>query len=121
MLLYLFINLFKDIGLIILNMNSNDNMLSFGNMLETDIKNKGFSILHSTFKEKGWHLIKNEMNWISYTKYGDETSFFDIKISTDKVIVSVPIKNSRYQFVTGFNNYYDASEFIEQKLFDYST
>ena len=101
-------------------MNMNDNMLSIGNILETDIKNKGFSILHSTFKENGWHLIRNEINWISYTKYDDETSFFDIKISKDKVIVSVPIKNSRYQFLTSFNNYYDASEFIEQKLFEYT-
>lgn len=100
-------------------MNTNDNMLSNSNILESDINNKGFSILHSVFKENGWHLIKNEMNWISYTKYGDETTFFDIKISTDKVIVSVPIKNSRYQFTTCFNNYFDASEFIEQKLIDY--
>jgi len=94
-------------------------MLSTDTILQTDIKNKGFAILHSTFKQNGWHLIKNEMNWITYTKSGDETSYFDIKIPQNKIIVSVPIKNSTHQFVTPFNSYYAASEFIEQKLLDY--
>jgi hypothetical protein len=100
-------------------MATNVNMLSTDNILQTDIKNKGFAILHSTFKQNAWHLIKNEMNWITYTKLGDETSYFDIKISQDKIIVSVPIKNSTYQFVTSFKSYYDASDFIEQKFLDY--
>jgi hypothetical protein len=100
-------------------MNSNLNILSNNNTNHTDIKNKGFIILNEMFEANGWHLIKNEVNWISYTKFGDECSSFDIKISTDKIVVSVPIKNSPYQFVTSFKSYYDASEFIEQKFFDY--
>lgn len=99
-------------------MNSNDNMLS-ENFITSDIKNIGFAILDEKFKQNGWSLIKNEINWISYTKFGDETSYFDIKILTDKIKVSVPIKNSYYQFITSFKNYYEASEFIEEKLFDY--
>ncbi len=99
-------------------MNSNDNMLSNDNH-QSNIKNKGFAILDSILKKNGWHLIKNEMNGITYTKFGDETSYFDIKILQDKIIVSVPIKNLRYQFVTSFKSYYEASEFIEQKLFEY--
>ena len=100
-------------------MNTNDNNLLSDNILQSDVKNKGFAILDSTFKQNGWHLIKNEMNWITYTKLGDETSYFDIKISQDNIVTSIPIKNSRYQFVTSFKSYYEASEFIEQKLFDY--
>jgi hypothetical protein len=63
--------------------------------------------------------VKNEKNWITYSKSEDETSFFDIKIMPDKIIVSVPIKNSVYQYVTTFKAYYEASEYIEQKLYDY--
>lgn len=100
-------------------MNTNDNMLSNDPILNSDIKNKGFAILDSTFKQHQWHLIKNELNWICYTKFGDETSCFDIKILQDKIIVSVPIKNSSYQYVTNFKSYYEASEYIEQKLNDY--
>ena len=100
-------------------MNTNANMLSNDPILNSEIKNKGFAILNAAFQENGWYLVKNELNWINYTKKGDETSYFDIKITNDKIIVSVPLKNSVYQFVSTFNNYYEASEYVEQKLFDY--
>ena len=101
-------------------MNTNDNMLLNDPVLNTPIKNKGFAILDSVFKQYQWHLVKNELNWISYTKFGDETSYFDFKILQDKIVVSVPIKNSSYQFVTNFKSYFEASEYAEQKLIDYS-
>lgn len=100
-------------------MNTNNNMLSNDQILNSIIKNKGFAILDNTFKHQKWHLIKNELNWICYTKFGDETSYVDIKILQDKIIVSVPIKNSPYQYVTTFKSYYEASEYIEQRLNDY--
>jgi hypothetical protein len=99
-------------------MNTNDNMLS-NNILKTEINNKGFAIIDATFKQYGWHLVKNENNWISYNKFGDETSCFDIKILSDKIVVSIPIKNSPYQYITTFKGYYEASEYIEQRFFDY--
>lgn len=100
-------------------MNTNDNMILNDPVLNSQIKNKGFAILDSTFKQHQWHLIKNELNWICYTKFGIETNSFDIKILPDKIIVSVPIKNSCYQYVTNFKSYFEASEYIEQKFFDY--
>lgn len=100
-------------------MNTNNNTLSNNHIINSDIKNKGFAILDTIFKERGWFLVKNELNWINYTKFGDETSYFDIKIANDKIIVSVPLKNSNYQYVTTFTSYYEASEYIEQKLIDY--
>jgi hypothetical protein len=100
-------------------MNTNGNMLSNDPVLNSTIVNKGFAILDGTFKERGWHLIKNEINWISYSKVSDESSYFDIKILADKIVVSVPIKNSSYQYVTSFKSYYEASEYVEQRLIDY--
>ena len=94
-------------------------MLTTDNILNSTIMNKGFAILDSKFKENGWHLVKNELNWISYTKFGDECTYFDIKILPDKIVVCIPIKNSSYQYITSFNGYYEASEYIEQKFFDY--
>lgn len=85
----------------------------------TDIKNKGFLILDTIFRENNWQLIKNEMNMLSYSKFGYETSSFDIKISSDKIIVSVPLKNSIYQYVTTFKNYFEASEYVEQRFREY--
>ncbi len=100
-------------------MNTHANLMLNDPILNSEIKNKGFAILDELFKKHGWHLQKNEMNWINYTKFGHETCCFDIKISTEKIIVSVPLKNSMYNFVTTFKGYYEASEYIEQKFKDY--
>ena len=100
--------------------NTNDNTVFNDNAVNATINNKGFSILDSIFKQYQWHLVKNDLNFISYTKFGDETNHFDFKILKDKIVVSVPIKNSSYQFVTNFKSYFEASEFAEQKLIDYS-
>ena len=97
-------------------MNTNDNTLTNNS---ANLKNKGFAILYSVFNKHGWRLIKNEMNWLYYSKFGDETSYFDIRILPDKIITCVPIKNSSYQYTTTFKNYYDASEYLEQRLYDY--
>ena len=113
------LNSFKAIIILIYKMNTNDNMLSTDPVLNSDIANKGFAILDSKFKENGWHLIKNDLNRISYSKFGDETSYFDIKILPDKIVVCVPIKNSSYQYVTSFTGYYEASEYLEKRLYDY--
>ena len=98
----------------------NTNVISNDPILNSEIKNKGFAILDAMFKENGWHLAKNEMNWINYSKFGDETSYFDIKLTNDKIIVSVPLKQSIFQYITTFKSYYEASEYIEQKFFDYN-
>jgi hypothetical protein len=93
-------------------------MATTSNMLTetSEIKNKGFALVSAVFKEKGWHLVKNELNWICYTKFGHETDVFDIKIDANKIHVSVPLKNSPYNFVTSFTDYFSASEYIENHL-----
>jgi hypothetical protein len=80
------------------------------------IKNKGFVLLDTLFRENGWHMIKNEANWIAYTKQGYETEYVEIKISLDNIIVSVPIKNSPFQFQTIFTSYFLASEYVETRF-----
>jgi len=93
-------------------------MSTTSNMLTDtyEIKNKGFLIVDELFKEKGWQMIKNELNWICYTKFGHETDVFDIKIDATKIHVSVPLQNSPFNFVTSFTDYFNASEYIESHL-----
>ena len=100
-------------------MSSNDNMLTTVTPT-SEIKNKGFILLDSLFKENGWHMTKNEMNLIEYTKQGHESDFFQIKLDQKNVYISVPIKNSPYQYKTSFNNYFDASEYVEKRFKDYA-
>jgi len=102
-------------------MSSNDNMLyEQYTIFNTEIKNKGFLILDEMFKSNGWHMTKNEMNNITYTKAGHETEFFDIKIDAYKVYVSIPIKNSIFQYSTSFKDYFTASEYVEQRFKDFN-
>jgi hypothetical protein len=100
-------------------MNTNDNMMSNNLITDSQLVNKESVIVDDLFRQHGWYIVKNEQNWISYTKFGDETSYFDIKFLTNSVVVSIPIKNSPCQYTTSFNNYYDASEYIEQRFLDY--
>lgn len=80
------------------------------------LKNKGFYFLETLFYQNGWHLIKNELNWICFTKPGFETEYFEIKIETNKIFVSIPIKNSKFQFRTSFKDYYSANDYIETRF-----
>ena len=85
----------------------------------TTIKNKGFLILDTMFKEHGWKLIRNEMNMICYTKIGHETDLFDIKIDQKTIYVTIPIKNGPFQYTSSFTDYFLASEYIEARFFDF--
>ena len=99
---------------------SNDNMLSNQTtVFDTEVKNKGFVLLDEIFKKHGWHMIKNEINWLCYTKLSHETEVFDIKIFKKEIRVSIPIKNSPYQYVSLFNSYFEASEYVETRLLDF--
>ncbi len=100
-------------------MNTLENSSSNDNDFDSALKNKGFLLLDQLFIKNGWHLQYNEYNWISYTKLGDETSSFDIKIYSDKIAVSVQIKNSIYQYNTTFKSYHEATDYVESKFFDY--
>ena len=98
-------------------MNTQSNMLSHNSDISCyPIKNKGFVLLDTLFRESGWHIIKNEENWLVYTKPGFETEYVEIKIAIDSIFVSVPIKNSPYQFKTSFSNYFHASEYVEARF-----
>jgi hypothetical protein len=80
------------------------------------ILNKKFSLLDSCFKKNNWDLIENEMNHIKYTKFKENDYVFDIKIDKSNIIVSIPLKNSIYNYVTRFDNYFLASEYLEARL-----
>lgn len=101
-------------------MSSNSNMLTINeSILNTEIKNKGFALLDQMFKENGWYLVKNESNYICYTKLGHETDVFEIKIHAKNINISIPIKNSPFQFNTSFNDYFQASEYVEARFYDF--
>lgn len=101
-------------------MNTNKSATSTLNFIkDSQLKNKGFAILHELFNQHGWHLVKNDFEWIIYSKPGHETDLFEIKLDKNCIFVSVPIKNSAYQFRTTFNDYFQASEYLEMRFKDF--
>jgi hypothetical protein len=101
-------------------MNSNNTKVSALNFIkDSQLKNKGFALLHELFTENGWHLVKNDFEWIIYSKPGHETDLFEIRIDKNTIFVSIPIKNSAYQYKTTFNDYFQASEYLETRFKDF--
>ena len=66
-------------------MNTPDNKLTINN-INSDIKNKGFLLLDILFKERGWTLTQNELNWIEYRRpeFGD-LDYFEIRIDKKQI------------------------------------
>jgi len=87
--------------------------------IDVGIKNKGFSIIGELFRDNGWNLTTNFMTHMVFSKEGNELDRFEIKISATSIQVTVPLKNSRYQYVTYFKGYYEASEYVESRLLEF--
>jgi len=88
-------------------------------MTNQPIKNKGFSVLDAVFTENGWHKVKNEFNQITFTKIGHESEQFELILDKTQVHVVVPLKNSSFAYTTSFNNYFEASEYVEERFNEY--
>jgi len=93
-------------------------MLSQENISKQPL-NKGFTLIHEFLMKNNCVCIKNEMNCISYTKIGNETDIFELRVDKSRVYVSVPVKNSPYQYCTSFEDYFRACEYIEERFKDF--
>ena len=83
------------------------------------IKNNGFLLIDTFFTKHNWHKTKNETNWVSYTRLGDETTVFDISVDKTTICVSVPLKNRPYQYLAEFNDYFTVATYVESRFFDF--
>ena len=85
--------------------------------------------LQEQFLSKHWQLVTNKVDHLVFKKENNNYDYFEIKIDTPhdnannnnstRISVSIPLRNSQYQYGTHFNNYFDATEFIEQHLQNY--
>lgn len=91
------------------------------NMLSENIIiniNDEWKLLDNLFNSNGWNKIANNksVDHITYSKEGNETEFFEIEMDNDTIYVSVPLKNSYFQYKTKFDNYYSAIKYTEEKF-----
>lgn len=80
--------------------------------------NSELSLLNKLFKSNGWQIEHSDelSDDIMYSKPGNETEFFKIELNNNKIYVSVPLKNSNFQYKTKIDNYYSAIKYIESKF-----
>ena len=83
------------------------------------ITNNGFLLIDAFFTKHNWHKTKNETNLVSYTRLGDETTVFDISVDKTTICVSVPLKNSPYQYLAYFNDYFTVATYVQRRFFDF--
>ena len=64
--------------------------------------NNELSLLNKLFKSNGWQVehSNNTSDDIMYSKPGNETEFFKIALDNNIIYVSVPLKNSTFQYKT---------------------
>jgi hypothetical protein len=86
--------------------------------LKSHIINEGFC-LDMIFIENGWYVSKNSTNCVSYSKLGQETDVFTIKLHDKLITVSMPIKDSNYQFNTTFTDLSYACGYLENRFLDF--
>ena len=97
-------------------MQSTQLSTSCSNDFKSIIVNKGFMILEEKFLGFGYHFVNNSIDHLLFQKKGNDYDFFEIRVSNDKIFVSVPIKTSRFQYKTHFLSYFEASEYVEMQL-----
>jgi hypothetical protein len=80
--------------------------------------NSELNLLNELFKSNGWKVehSNNTSDHIMYSKPGNETEFFKIALYNNIIYVSVPLKNSNFQYKTKFDNYYSAIKYTESKF-----
>lgn len=88
--------------------NDNDNFIPYG------LKN-----IHNKLISKDWKMRINIDGFIVYSQDKEMFDEFRIKLDEKSIQVSVPLPNSEYLYKCRFNNYFEASEFIEQHLHNY--
>jgi hypothetical protein len=81
--------------------------------------NNELSLLNKLFKSNGWQVehSNNTSDDIMYSKPGNETEFFKIELDNNIIYVSVPLKNSTFQYKTKFPDYYSAIKYTESKFY----
>lgn len=81
--------------------------------------NDEIKLLNNLFKTNGWQIetVDKLSDSIIYSKQGNETEFFKIEVDNNNVYVSVPLKNSTFQYKTKFDNYYSAIKYVETKFY----
>lgn len=80
--------------------------------------NNQFTIFDQLFNEYEWKLNENHVDRVVYIKPGCELDTFEIKLDSDCVYVSVPIKNCDFLYRAKFNDFFSAFDYVERRVLE---
>jgi hypothetical protein len=85
----------------------------------------GVKELLDLFKNNGWSSngVIDSKEGITYYKEGHETEYFQLRYSDDTkepIYVSVPLKNSTFQYVLYFKEFESATNYISKMFYEYT-
>ena len=80
------------------------------------IQHELFNKLFNSYKWFNDKSNKNDLYNIIYRKNKIKNEYFEIKLDIHKIHVTIPIKNSIYQYQTSFNNYKDSLLYLDKYI-----
>lgn len=85
---------------------------------KTICKNPVFSSLVPLFSQHNWIMSKNEENEIVFKKRGGLNMYIEFFENRNNINVTVPLRNSVYQYRVVFNTYDEAYVYVETHVND---
>jgi hypothetical protein len=80
--------------------------------------NPAFKDLKEKFLEKGWLIKTDIQNKLEFKSPTSDYDIFEFLVESTEIHVTVPLKNSKYQYFTKFSDYFSACEFVEMHLLE---
>lgn len=77
------------------------------------LANPQFTNLDNLFLENNWTKIETTPHLVTYSKYGYETDYFQIKMDNNFIFITVPLKQIPFVYITKFKDFEKASEYME--------
>ena len=80
--------------------------------------NSKFTIFDDLFNDYEWKLNENYIDRVVYLKTGNELDTFEIKLDSNSIYVSGPIKNCDYLYRAKFSDFFSAFEYVERRVLE---
>jgi hypothetical protein len=84
------------------------------------LANKHFEPIDTLFLENKWSRLDNNVDLVTYSKYGYETEYFKIKLEHDYICVTIPLKSVPYHYTTRFRDFTEACKYISVRFKEFT-
>jgi len=83
--------------------------------------NKQFVIFDEIFSHDDWVLAENSYDRVVYSKQGFELDVFSIKLDASNIYISVPLKNSDFNYAIKFTDFSLAYDYVERNVLAFNS